>query len=123
MVATAASQLVVFALRPVLTYQALSLHASTAQLGLLVTSFSVVSLVAAIPVGRGIDRRGERGYLLAGAAMLPFAVLGMLAADRLELLMAASAALGLGQLLTMIACQTIIANGREAGRRLSAGRR
>jgi hypothetical protein len=57
MVVTATAQLIVFALRPVLTYQALSLGASTAALGLLVASFSVVSLVLAIPIGRGIDRR------------------------------------------------------------------
>ena len=117
MVVTATSQLVVFALRPVLTYQALSLDASTAELGLLVSSFSVVSLAVAIPIGRGIDRRGERGFLLAGAALLPLAVLVMLGARRLEVLMVASAALGLGQLLTMIACQTIIANGRNSARR------
>ncbi len=117
MVVTATTQLVVFALRPALTYQALSLDASIAQLGLLVTSFSVVSLVVAIPIGRGIDRHGERGYLLAGGATLAAAVGVMLVARRLEVLMIASAALGLGQLLTMIACQTIIANGRNSRRR------
>jgi MFS family permease len=117
MVVTATCQLVTFALRPVLTYQALSLDASTSELGLLVSSFSVVSLVVAVPIGRGIDRHGERGYLLAGATLIPLAVLTMLGARRLEVLMVASAALGLGQLLVMIACQTIIANGRDSGRR------
>jgi MFS family permease len=117
LVVTATCQLVIFALRPVLTYQALSLDASTAELGLLVSSFSVVSLAAAVPIGRGIDRHGERGYLLAGAALIPIAVGLMVAARGLGLLMTAGAVLGLGQLLTMISCQTIIANDRDAERR------
>lgn len=114
MVVTATCQLVTFALRPVLTYQALSLDATTSELGLLVSSFSAISLLAAVPVGRGIDRRGERGYLLAGAVLIPLAVMAMATAPRLEFLMVASAGLGLGQLLVMVACQTIIANGRDS---------
>lgn len=117
LVVTATTMIVVFMLRPLLTYQALAVGASTAQLGLVVASFSVVSLAASIPIGRGIDRRGERGYLLVGAALIALTVLLLAAASDLWVIVVGSAALGLGQLLAMIACQTIIANGRDEVRR------
>ncbi len=114
---TAAIQVTVFLLRPTIAYQALALGASPAELGLIVASFSVFSLVLAIPVGRGIDKRGERGYLLGGTILLVLAVVALAAATQLWILAIGSAVLGLSQMLSMIAIQTIIANGQEAVRR------
>ena len=117
LVVTATSQLAVFALRPVITYQALSLGASAAELGLVVASFSVLSLLVAIPVGRAIDRRGELGFLMGGPLLLVAAVLMLVSASHLWVLSVASATLGLGQVLATIAGQTMVANGRDAARR------
>ena len=117
LVVTACTQLVVFMLRPIVTYQSLALGASTAQLGIIVASFSVLSLGAAIPIGRGIDRRGERGYLIAGTVLLAITLAILAVASELWMVGVGSAALGLAQMLAMIACQTIIANGRDAPRR------
>ena len=100
-----------------MTYQAIALGASTTQLGVVVASFSVLSLGAAIPTGRGIDRRGERGYLFAGTLILTLGLVVLARASAIWVLAVGSAALGIGQLLAMVAAQTVIANGREALRR------
>ena len=104
-------------LRPVISYQSLALGASSAELALVVAAYSVLSLVAAVPVGRGIDRRGEPGFIVVGTLILAVVVVALAAADGLLVLAAGSAALGLGQLLVMIGTQTVIANGRDAQRR------
>ena len=58
-VAAAAAQFVIFVVRPVVSYQALGLDATPTQLGLVVASYSVISLWVCLPLGRGIDRYGE----------------------------------------------------------------
>ena len=70
LVVAGAIQFVVFAVRPFLTYQALALGASLTEVGLVTASFSVVSLFAALPMGRAVDRYGERIFVLVGALVL-----------------------------------------------------
>ncbi len=112
-------QFVVYAIRPLLSYQALALGAGTTALGIITASFSVLSLVAAVPLGRWIDQWGEVLFLIAGAALLTAVALALLAPPHLVTLTLCSAALGVGHLSTLTALQTLIANGgsdRRSGR-------
>ena len=104
-------QFVVYAIRPLLSYQALALGAGTTALGVITASFSVLSLVAAVPLGRRIDQWGETFFLIAGAVLLTAVALVLLAPPHLATLTLCSAALGLGHLATLTAMQTLIANG------------
>ena len=115
--ATAATQFVIFSVRPVISYQALVLDATPSQLGLIVASYSVISLAACLPLGRAIDRRGERPFLLAGSLLLLPALGLLFVAQSQEWLVVASATLGLAQLLVIVASQTVIARGVDAERR------
>lgn len=107
----------IFSVRPVISYQALALDATPSQLGLIVASYSVISLGACIPLGRAIDRRGERPFLLAGSLLLLPALVLLLVAQSQAWLALASATLGLAQLLVIVASQTVIARGVNAERR------
>jgi MFS family permease len=116
-VAAAAAQFVIFLVRPVVSYQALEFNATPTQLGLVVASYSVISLCACIPLGRAIDRYGERRFLAAGSLLLVPPLVLLLTVRSLVGLAAASAAIGLAQLLVIVASQTLIARGIDAERR------
>ena len=50
----------VFGLRPLISYKALALGATTFEIGLIASSFAVLGLIGAVPVGRLTDRFGGR---------------------------------------------------------------
>ncbi|MCL8011296.1 MFS transporter [Streptomyces sp. AS02] len=122
MIVTIVAQTVVSGLRPLLSYEALALDASATELGVLTASFSVVSLIVAVPLGRAVDRWGERPFLTVGLAVMAAVSLSLLAPQRLTSLVAGSALLGLGHLGTMLGIQTLIArteDGAQGDRRFS----
>ncbi len=87
------------------------------QLGLIVASFSVISLGACLPLGRAIDRRGERPFLLSGSLLLIPPLVLLLVAPNLARLAVASAALGLAQLFVIVAARRSSPVGSDAERR------
>ncbi|MDQ7904613.1 MFS transporter [Phytohabitans sp. ZYX-F-186] len=95
--------------RPMLTYRAVDLGASGLEIGLLATTFALLPVLFAFAIGRGIDRRGPMRFLLAGSAVSVGGSTLAIAAPRLLVLYAATAALGLGQLLSMLAQQSVVA--------------
>jgi MFS family permease len=119
LVVTAAVQFIVFAIRPFLSYEALALDASLADLGLVTASFSSLSLLAALPMGRAVDRWGERPFIVMGTAVMALVPIAVAAADTVATLVAASAALGMGHLSASVGIQTLIAKGAIADRRES----
>ncbi|GGI07534.1 MFS transporter [Egicoccus halophilus] len=103
--------------RPLVSYRALELGATVAQIGLIAGSYAVLSFALAIPAGRWIDRRGPSTFIVFGALVLA-ATIGLLAAaPNLGVLAVAQALLGLGQVFCLIAIQALIANGTTSERR------
>ena len=117
MVAAAGVQFMAFAVRPFLTYQALALGADNTQIGIVTASFSAVSLVAVLPLGRAVDRYGAVGFILAGGVLLTAVSLLLSSAANIPVLAAFSAALGLGYLAASVGTQTLIAKGEVVERR------
>jgi MFS family permease len=117
MVVAAAIQFVVNALRPFISYQALALGAGPAELGVITASFSALSLLLALPLGRATDRFGERPFVLIGAVVLTAVPLLLMVAGDLVTLAVLSAALGVGHLCASVGLQTLIARGSIVERR------
>ena len=117
LVIAATTQLTVFAIRPLLSYEALALGAGAVDLGVITAAFSVLSLLVAIPLGRRADRHGELPFLVAGAVALLVVPLCLLAPQSIATLAVLSTALGLGQLSAMVGMQTLVARGADAARR------
>jgi MFS family permease len=117
MVVAAAIQFVVNAIRPFVSYQALALGADPAELGGITASFSALSLLVALPLGRATDRFGERPFVLIGALVLTAVPVLLLVAGDLVILAVLSAALGVGHLCASVGLQTLIARGSIAERR------
>lgn len=105
------------AIRPMISYQAIDHGASGAQLGLLATTFSFLPVLVAFSVGRRIDQHGPVRFLIAGAAVSVAGTALALVTPGLALLYVATAALGLGLLLSLLAQQAAVAVSAAAGER------
>lgn len=103
-------QTVVYALRPMVSYRALELGASTTELGYITASFAVISLFIAVSIGRWVDRWGEVQFLVAGAAVIALVSLSLLWIENLWALAISQAILGVGHILAVVASQTLVAN-------------
>jgi MFS family permease len=107
----------VFGIRPMVSYRALDLDASTAELGIVASSFAAVAILIAIPLGRAIDRIGERRVIQAGVLVVAAACGAVPFATSVPVLAATQALLGVGQLMVVVASHTVIANhGSDSGR-------
>ena len=107
------------ATRPTMTYRALSLGATPLEIGLIQSAFSIVPVLTAVAIGRWIDRVGESRYLMVSLGTLTAGSLVATFAPGLVVLAIAQIALGLGQIIYLVASQSQVANhgpreGREA---------
>lgn len=110
------------AVRPIVTYRALGLGAGPLEIGLVQSAFSILPAMTAVAIGRWVDERGEARFLAGAMAILAVACLVTAAADSLLVLAAAMTLLGLGQIMSHVAGQTMIANrGPREGRELRYG--
>jgi len=98
------------AVRPIVTYRALDLGAGPFEIGLVQSAFSILPAATAVAIGRWVDRRGEARFPAAAMAVLAVASLATAVADSLPVLAAAMTLLGLGQITSHVAGQTMIAN-------------
>jgi MFS family permease len=99
------------AVRPTVSYRALELGAGAGAIGVIGGAFAVLSLLAAIPVGARIDRKGERLYFMVGAATVLAATLLNAVAGSVVLLIVTQSLLGFGHMATGLAIQTVTAAG------------
>lgn len=110
----------VFGARPLISYRAIALGASPGEIGLVASSFAILALLGAIPVGRLTDRLGGRPLVIGGALTCAGVCLLLLQAGTLPALAVAQAGLGIGQLMVVVGSQTLLTRagvpGRQAGR-------
>jgi MFS family permease len=103
-------------LRPVVSYKALALGIEPASLGALAAIYALAPLAITIRIGRLVDRHGELPFILGGTTAMAVAALGMSVADSPAPLYAWFAALGLGQIVAVVAVQGMIARGADESR-------
>lgn len=104
-------QAVAFSLRPAATYKALDQGMSPTLLGLMSAAYAFAPLLLAVPVGRLIDRRGERLPLIGGAVLLTAAAALMwLGPDGWAWLVLSLAAFGIAHLVCVVGEQSIVGN-------------
>ncbi len=96
--------------RPTVTYRALELGASTFDIGLIQAAFSILPTLLAVVIGRWVDRTGEGAWL--AVAMTVMTIGGVIAtySDSLLLLGMSQLVLGMGQILFLVAGQSLVAN-------------
>ena len=105
----------VFGLRPLISYKALAFGASSFEIGLIASSFAILGLLGAVPVGRLTDRFGGRLITIAGCLVVAVVLLLLVFADSLVALGVGQAGLGLGQLMMAFGSHTAVTS-RSTGR-------
>lgn len=96
--------------RPTTTYRALALGASSYEVGLVQSAYSVLPAITAVFVGRWVDRLGEiRIYAISLAVLAAGSAVSGLA-ESLAVLATGQALIGFGTVAMLIAGQALIAN-------------
>ena len=91
-----------------LTLTALSLHAPTLEIGLLLSLFSLLPMVLAIPGGRWIDRIGPRHPMRVGTGIVVLGTILPFVWTSMPMLMATSVLVGLGFLPFHLSVQKLV---------------
>ncbi len=103
--------------RPMITYRALELGAGPFEIGLVTSAFSVLPVLTAVAIGRWVDRIGEAWFLVGAMVMIGSGSLVSVFAGSLLLLGIGNAITGFGQITSLVAGQTMIANRGPRERR------
>jgi MFS family permease len=98
------------AVRPMVSYRALHLGATSFQLGLVAASYALLSILIAVPTGRWVDRVGESRFLLSGAALIAVVACALIRVTSIAGLVVANSLLGVGQILSTVALQSLVAS-------------
>jgi MFS family permease len=92
------------------TYRALELGAGTLEIGLITSAFSILPVLAAVAVGRWVDRLGETWFLVVAMAMIAGGSLVLATATALPALGVGNAITGFGQIIGLVAGQAMVGN-------------
>jgi MFS family permease len=106
--------IVMTAVRPMVSYRAITLGASVEQLGLISASFALLSVMGAIPIGKAIDRHGAKRFILAASAIVAVTTLLLTFTHSIVVLVVTQAVIGVALVTIAIGFQTLIANGGPA---------
>ena len=99
--------------RPMVSYRALAIGATPFQLGVIAAAYALLSLFLALPVGRWVDRAGETRFIVIGAVTVVAVSVFVSTTDTVPGLVVAHALLGIGQLLTVVGIQSLLAVGDD----------
>jgi len=95
--------------RPVTSYRAIALGGDAADIGYITAAFAILPLVAAVPLGRVLDRWRPGPFLGLAAVLLVGAAAMLSQANSVLDLAVGNAVLGLGNLCLMVPAQALIA--------------
>ena len=101
---------VIYATRPTVTYRALALGASTVEIGLVQSAFSLLPAILAVAIGRAVDRVGGSRFMIAATVALMIGGLVAAYSGGLVILAVAQIAMGLGHIIYLVAGQALVAN-------------
>jgi MFS family permease len=104
-------------MRPTGAYQALAHGSSPFEVGVVAASYSLLSIVVALPMGRLVDRIGPERFVIVGTLLTSLTALVQVFLDSVAAIALVFSLTGLGQIITIVAQQTTVANrGGRAGR-------
>jgi MFS family permease len=105
------------AIRPMVSYRALQLGATSFQLGLVAASYAVLSFLVAVPIGHWVDRLGEHRFVITGTVLVAAVAGALTGIASISGLVMAQAMLGVGQILTIVSLQSLVASNGEPSAR------
>jgi MFS family permease len=101
--------------RPMASYRALEIGMEPSSLGLVAAAFAIAPVVLALSIGRRIDRWGPFIFQVGSTILMIVASIGIAFASTPLVLLLLIGVLGLGQLVFVVANQTIIGSRTPSG--------
>ena len=95
-------------IRPMITYRALEIGATPAEIGVLGAVYALFPIVLALFLGKNVGRFGEAKYIVFGASTMLLLAIAFSFINSLPLLMLATAAVGVSHLIGVVGGQTMI---------------
>lgn len=101
--------------RPMLTWRALALGGDESIVGYIAAAGAVPQLLAAVPLGRWVDRRGAERFVFVGMAAETVVTGLLVVSTEVWQLPVLNAVLGLGQISQIVGAQGLLAAGSKEG--------
>ena len=106
---SAITQGAIYVIRPMITYRALELDASSATIGYIAAVYALFPVLLALTFGKLVGQIGEGRFVIIGTFFIGVSAALLLAAQSLLLLAIAAALSGLAHLACMVGGQTMVA--------------
>lgn len=106
---SAITQGAIYVIRPMMTYRALELDASSATIGLIAAVYALLPVLLALTFGKLVGRIGEGKFVIAGTFFIGVSAAILLYAQSIALLAVGAALSGLAHLACMVGGQTMVA--------------
>lgn len=108
LISSAITQAAIYVIRPMITYRALELDASAAEIGAIASIYALFPVLLALTFGKWVSRTGEGRFILFGTAAIGVSASLMLIAQNVYLLAFAAGLSGVAHLACMVGGQTMV---------------
>jgi len=103
------TQATIYVLRPMITYRAIELNASTFQIGLVAALYALFPVLLALQFGSLVGKIGEGKFIIAGTISMALTGLALVFANSVLTLAIATAFAGVSHLACMVGGQSMVA--------------
>lgn len=109
LVSSTLTQATIYVLRPMITYRAIELDASTFQIGIVAALYALFPVLLALQFGSLVGKIGEGKFLIAGTISMALTGLALVFANSVFTLAIATAFAGISHLACMVGGQSMVA--------------
>jgi len=109
LVSSTLTQATIYVLRPMITYRAIELDASTFQIGIVAALYALFPVLLALQFGSLVGKIGEGKFLIAGTIFMALTGLALVFANSVFTLAIATAFAGISHLACMVGGQSMVA--------------
>ena len=103
------TQATIYVLRPMITYRAIELHASTIQIGVVAALYALFPVLLALQFGSLVGKIGEGKFIIAGTLSMAATGLALVFTNSIFTLAIATALAGVSHLACMVGGQSMVA--------------
>ena len=109
LISSTLTQASIYVLRPMITYRAIELHASTIQIGVVAALYALFPVLLALQFGSLVGKVGEGKFIIAGTLAMGITGLALVFANSILTLAIATACAGVSHLACMVGGQSMVA--------------
>ena len=103
------TQATIYVLRPMITYRAIELDASTYEIGVVAALYALFPVLLALQFGRLVGKIGEGKFIIAGTLSMALTAVALVFANSVLTLAIATAFAGISHLACMVGGQSMVA--------------